>query len=97
MTSTKKDHFFDHLHSIHLKKLTTDLILKNNRMRKHVTNFKNKPPAFRVNVINVYFLTQTTLFDFVFSLLSIHLETYCQLTRTNKSSKTYLKPIIIQN
>ena len=38
------------------RKWTVDLLFKNNRVSKHVTDFKNSPPPFRVDVINVRFL-----------------------------------------
>ena len=38
----------------HPQKWTIDLLFKNNRIRKHVTNFKTLPPPFRVDVINVW-------------------------------------------
>ena len=37
----------------HPQKWTIDLLFKNNRIRKHVTNFKTPPPSFRVDVINI--------------------------------------------
>ena len=40
----------------HLQKWTIDLLFENNRIRKHVTNFKTPPPTFRVDVINVWSL-----------------------------------------
>ena len=36
------------------QKWTIDLLFKNNRIRKYVTNFKNPPPPFRVDVINAW-------------------------------------------
>ena len=40
----------------HPQKLTIDLLFKNNRIRKHVTNFKTPPSPFRVDLINVWSL-----------------------------------------
>ena len=57
MTSTKNDQFFDPPYPDHLQKWTIELLFKNNRNRKHVTNFKTPPPPFRVDVINVWSLT----------------------------------------
>ena len=53
MTSTKNDQFFNPPPSYphHPQKWTTDLLLKNNGICKHVTNF-----PFRVDVINVWSL-----------------------------------------
>ena len=41
--------------SQHLQKWTIDILLKNNRIRKHVTDFKTPSLLFRVDVINVWY------------------------------------------
>ena len=40
----------------HPQKWTEDLLFKDNRIRKHVTNFKTPPGPFCVDVINVWSL-----------------------------------------
>ena len=56
MTSTKNYQFFD-------PQITIDLLFKNNRMHKHVTNFKTPPPPFCVDVINVWSLSDVVKND----------------------------------
>ena len=64
--STKYNQFFDtFLTPHHPQKWTIDLLFKNNRTCKNVTNFKNPPLTFCVVVINVYSFTQITLFPFL--------------------------------
>ena len=45
---------------IHPQKLTIDLSFNNDRIRKHVTNFKTPPFHFHVDVINVWSLAPQT-------------------------------------
>ena len=44
------------LYPHHPQKWIINLLFKNNRIRKQVTNFKTPPPPFRVDVINVWSL-----------------------------------------
>ena len=46
----------------HPQKWTIDLLFKNNRIRKHVTNLKTPSPPFRVDIINVWSLTRDTCY-----------------------------------
>ena len=55
MTSTKMTNFLTLLPH-HPQKWTIDLLFKNNRIHKHVTNFKTPTPPFLVDVINVWSL-----------------------------------------
>ena len=44
-------------HTPHLQNGIIDLLFKNNRIRKHVTNFKTpSSPAFHVDLLNIWFL-----------------------------------------
>ena len=56
----------------HPQKWTIDLMFKNNRIRKHMTNFKTPPSSFQVNVINIWsligFLINAALLNFYFIL-----------------------------
>ena len=54
MTSTKNDQFFDPPLPHYPQKWTIDLLFKNNRIRKHMTNFKTPPPTFRVDIVNIW-------------------------------------------
>ena len=60
VTSTRGYSFVTPPHC--LEKWTIDQLFKNNRVCKHMKNFKNPPPTFCVIVINVCCLTQITLF-----------------------------------
>ena len=56
--SPKNDQFFDP-NPHHPQKWTTDLLFKNSRIRKHVSNFKTPPPlpsTFHVDLINAWSL-----------------------------------------
>ena len=56
----KNSQFFDsppHPYPLHSQNWTIDLLFKNNRIRKHVTNFKTPPPPFRVGVRNLWSLS----------------------------------------
>ena len=77
----KNDQFFDPLHPYHLKKWTIDLLFKKKWIWKNVTNFKNLPLTFCVNITNVCSLAQITLFEFALwqILLLILPEVYCKL------------------
>ena len=90
--------FFSTTHPYHPKKRIIDLLFKNNRIHRNVTNFTNPYPIF-VDIINVCSLIQITFSNLLCkrSLLPILPETYCELTWTDKLSKTYLKSVIIQN
>ena len=45
-------------HTPYSQKLTKDILFKNNRIRKHATNFKTSSPPFCVDFINVWSLIE---------------------------------------
>ena len=64
MTSSKNNQFCNTpFHPTYLKKWTIDLFFKNNRIYKHMTNFRLSSPLLRVNTLNVRSLN--TLIEFL--------------------------------
>ena len=58
MTSTKNDLFFDPPYPHHPQKWIIYLLFKNNKIHKHVTDFKTPPSPFCVDIINVWSLKE---------------------------------------
>ena len=99
MESTKITNFLTSSTTYHLQKCAMDYLFKNNKICKHVKKFKNPPQTSCLDVINVSFLTQITLFPFSLQQIAFFYacEMYCKLTRSGKSTKTCLKSITIQS
>ena len=67
MTFTKNDQFCDPLNlPPPSAKMNNSAIVKNNKIHKHVANFKTHPPLFRVDVINVWSLVLTKISKLTF-------------------------------
>ena len=58
MTSTLPPPLYQPMHP-HPQKKKIDLLFKNNRIYKHVTNFKTSPPLLPTDVINAWTLVRS--------------------------------------